>query len=105
MQLWAAERNGEVLALVWVAWDDDQAYYLGGGRHPEVHDPSAMTALLWQAILEAKAQGLGRFDFEGSMDPGVERFFQAFGGEKNLYVVARQSRSLWWNWLDFLRKS
>ena len=36
------------------------------------------------------------FDFEGSMDPGVEKFFRNFGGMRELYLVLRKNESLLW---------
>ncbi len=40
--------------------------------------------------------GLRTFDFEGSMDEGVERFFRTFGGERALYMVLHKNDSLLW---------
>jgi lipid II:glycine glycyltransferase (peptidoglycan interpeptide bridge formation enzyme) len=63
-----------------------------------------MSALLWHAILEAKRKGNQWFDFEGSMDPGVERFFRNFGARRELYMVLRKNRSLLWKLVEKLRR-
>ncbi|MDW8416883.1 MAG: hypothetical protein RML92_04950 [Bacteroidia bacterium] len=44
----------------------------GGGQ--------SMTRILYEAILFAHSQGKD-FDFQGSVIPGIERFFRQFGGE------------------------
>jgi hypothetical protein len=43
------------------------------------NDSGAMSLLFWNAIKLASEKGLA-FNFEGSMIPGVERFFRSFGG-------------------------
>jgi hypothetical protein len=57
------------------------AYHLFGGYDPRLRSTQAGAAVMWQAILHAKAIGMQTFDFEGSMLPAVERFYSDFGGE------------------------
>lgn len=102
--LWAALRNDKVLALVWVVWDKHTCYYLAGGQNPDAEGYKAMSALLWHAMKEARRTGLRTFDMEGSMDPGVERFFRSFGGTRQLYLVLRRNMSLFWNLLEWAGK-
>lgn len=94
--LWVARKNGEVQAIIWQAWDDVQSYYLMGSKNPHAKDNRAMTTLLWHAITHAKELGKSGFDFEGSMDPGVEKFFRLFGGKRQLYLVLRKNDSMLW---------
>lgn len=95
--LWAAtDSSGQALAFVWTVWDNNNCYYLMGAQHPTIRNPHAMTALLWHAITDAKSRGLKLFDFEGSMDPGVERFFLGFGGRRALYMVLKKTDSMIW---------
>jgi lipid II:glycine glycyltransferase (peptidoglycan interpeptide bridge formation enzyme) len=44
-----------------------------------------MAWLLWQAMLFARDRGCGIFDFEGSMVPGVARFYRNFGARPVSY--------------------
>jgi hypothetical protein len=94
--LWVASVEGQIQAVVWQVWDKRCSYYFMGGQNPEVTSYKAMTALLWHAIKEAKKRGQEIFDFEGSMDAGVERFFRNFGGERSLYMVLQKNDSSIW---------
>jgi lipid II:glycine glycyltransferase (peptidoglycan interpeptide bridge formation enzyme) len=94
--LWVARKAGEVQAILWHVWDEKRAYYLAGSRNPQVKDTKAMTALIWHAIKETKRMGKAVFDFEGSMDPGVEKFFRNFGANRELYLVLNKNNSTLW---------
>lgn len=96
-RLYAAhDLKGELQALLWNAWDGERSYYLMGARSPESESHRAMSLLLWQAIQDAQARGNLYFDFEGSMDPGVERFFRKFGARRELYLVLKKEDSWLW---------
>lgn len=57
-----------------------KAVYLFGGFDSENKHHGAGVSCMWQSILKAKELGLKHFDFEGSMDPKIERYFREFGG-------------------------
>lgn len=101
--LWVARKNGQVSAIIWHVWDRHTAYYLVGGKNPASKDYRAMTALLWHAITESKIMEKKTFDFEGSMDAGVEKFFRNFGCERTLYLVLKKNTSLRWKLKSLLR--
>ncbi len=101
--LWVARKQGEVEAILWQVWDDVQAYYLVGSKNPLSNDNRAMTALIWHAIAHAASLGKTGFDFEGSMDQGVEKFFRNFGGKRQLYLVLRKNDSMLWKLKERLR--
>lgn len=101
--LWVARKGSEVQAIVWHAWDASRAYYLVGSKNPSSADSRAMTALLWKAIEESKKAGKSSFDFEGSVDPGVERFFRNFGGNRELYLVLKKNESTLWKLKEKIR--
>ena len=44
------------------------------------------SALIWAAARMAADLGMGRFDLEGSVLPGVESFYHSFGGLRRPYV-------------------
>lgn len=94
--LWVAKQSGVVNAVIWQVWDNNNSYYLVGGKAIDIKDNTSMTLLLWQAILHAKNLGIKSFDFEGSMDVGVERFFKNFGAKKELYLTLRKNNSILW---------
>lgn len=101
--LWVARKQGEVVAILWQVWDEEKAYYLVGSKNPTSNDNRAMTALIWHAIAHAKSLGKTGFDFEGSMDQGVEKFFRNFGGKRQLYLVLRKNDSMLWKLKERLR--
>ncbi|XZF13634.1 GNAT family N-acetyltransferase [Chitinophagaceae bacterium MMS25-I14] len=102
--LWCALKDGVVQAIVWNVWDSERSYYFMGAKDPAGDNYKAMSLLLWHAIKEARNRGNRYFDLEGSMDPGVERFFRGFGGKRELYMVLRKNKSVLWRLLEFLRK-
>lgn len=101
--LWVARKGDAVQAIVWEVWDEDCAYYLAGAKNPTEKDNRAMTALLWHAIKAAIQMGRKVFDFEGSMDAGVEKFFRNFGAERELYLTIQKNDSLLWKLKEKLR--
>ncbi|MCC6372738.1 MAG: hypothetical protein IT236_17165 [Bacteroidia bacterium] len=55
--------------------------YLFGVFDSENKHHGAGVSCMWQSILKAKEMGLSHFDFEGSMNEKIERYFREFGGE------------------------
>lgn len=101
--LWVARKAGEVQAIIWHVWDSENAYYLAGSRNPAVKDNRAMTALIWNAVKESAKTGRKYFDFEGSMDAGVEKFFRNFGADRELYMTIQKNDSLLWKLKNLIR--
>lgn len=80
----AYDDSGRLHAAVLVVWDSGRTYYLGGGADPELRSSGAQSLLLWEAVKHA-ATTSEIFDFEGSMVPGIERFFRGFGGHQQIW--------------------
>jgi len=76
----AIDKQGHVHAAVFIVYDRNSAYYLVSSLDPEFRASGALTLLIMRAI-EFSSQHAARFDFEGSMMPGVEGSFRRFGGE------------------------
>jgi hypothetical protein len=73
--------QGQPAAATIMVWDNRRTYYLAGGIRSDLRKGSIANVLLvHRMICDAHEQGLD-FDFEGSVLPGVERFFRSFGGE------------------------
>lgn len=68
--------TGEVIAGALITNDNNTSYYTCGFYNPEHKKYNAMSHLLWHIIKNNK---LKTFDFEGSMIPGVEKYFRSFG--------------------------
>ena len=94
--LWVARSSTTIEAILWQVWDETRSYYLMGGQNPEANGYKAMSLLMWHSMRESKKRGHIAFDLEGSMDPGVERFFRNFGGGRELYMVLLKNDSLLW---------
>jgi hypothetical protein len=87
----ARDAQGRMHAGVFLVWDQRAAYYLVGGADPELRASGAVSLLIWEAIrLASKVTAC--FDFEGSMQPGIESFFRSFGAVQTPYFrVARNN--------------
>lgn len=86
----AEDNQGRLCAGGFFVFDAGTTWYLVGGDHAELRKTGAMSCVLWEAVIRASGRGTS-FDFEGSMLPGVERFFRTFGGEPNAYSVVSGS--------------
>uniref|UniRef100_UPI003F496F9B GNAT family N-acetyltransferase n=1 Tax=Cupriavidus taiwanensis TaxID=164546 RepID=UPI003F496F9B len=82
----AVDPEGHPHAGVYLAWDEQSAYYLMGGGDPVLRNSGATSLCLWQAIRFAATVNRS-FDFEGSVLEPVERFFRAFGAEQKPYLT------------------
>jgi hypothetical protein len=78
--------DGAVHAIILVVYDRKSAYYVVSSIDPEFRNSGSATLLLLQAIEEVKLF-TDRFDFEGSMIPGVERSFRKFGARQTPYFM------------------
>jgi hypothetical protein len=94
-ELWGGyDETGRLHAAAFVVWQKRSAYYLAGGGDPSLRFSAAHSLVLWEAIRFAAGHS-ETFDFEGSMLPGVERFFREFGGVQTPYLsIAKGKLSL-----------
>lgn len=78
--------------------------YLLGTYDPGLNNRSAMPTMMWHAICAEQGAGMKIFDFEGSMIPGVERFFRRMGGRPVPYLkVERNELPYLLRWINELR--
>ncbi|MDR3195028.1 MAG: GNAT family N-acetyltransferase [Tannerella sp.] len=84
--LWGGyDDRGRLHAAVFIAWQPQQAAcYMAGGGDPSLRASGAHSLIMWEAIRYV-SDFCTVFDFEGSMLPGVERFFRQFGGIQTPY--------------------
>lgn len=90
--LLARDAQGRVHACVYLLCDKRTVYYYTGGGDPELRNSGAASLLVWKAIEFASAQGK-RFDFEGSMNEPIERFFRSFGATQTPYFEIMKTTS------------
>lgn len=72
------DQHGIAHSGLLLVWDSSSAYYLVGGTDPELRESGAMPLTMWTAIKEA-SKYIDIFDFEGSMQQGIDRFVRSFG--------------------------
>ena len=88
------DKAGNLHAAAFVVWQNSSAYYIAGGGDPALRSSGAQSLVLWEAIKHV-SQYTDTFDFEGSMLPGVERFFREFGAIQTPYfTISRGQLSL-----------
>ena len=82
----AQDAEGRTQAAMFLAWDEQWAYYLLPTYHPAYKDSGAMAWLTNEALCIAQEKGLG-FDFEGSMTPSIASSYRQFGGNPETYYT------------------
>lgn len=85
------DQEGHLHAAAFVVWQPRSAYYIAGGGDPAYRASGAQSLVLWEAICHASSF-TDRFDFEGSMLPGVERFFRGFGAIQTPYFTISKGK-------------
>ena len=89
----ARNKEGKVIAVVYIVWDENRSYYILGGYDPEESHHGASAIAMWEAIKFTKEElGLNQFDFEGSMIQPVEQFFRKFGGKLTPYYTVNWAK-------------
>jgi hypothetical protein len=76
-----AYHNNVAIGATFCLSTKEKAVYLLGGFDSENKHHGAGVSCMWQSILKAKELGLKYFDFEGSMNTTIERYFREFGGK------------------------
>lgn len=72
------DKEGRVLMARFVAFDANCAYSLMSAANTVLHRSGHSETLMW-AMLKYLSDKTKAFDFEGSMDQGVEFFYRSFG--------------------------
>lgn len=91
--LTAQDSEGNLHAGTLIVWDHDRAYYLLNGGNPTLRSSGANSLLIWEAIKRV-SKFADKFDFEGSMIPGVEKYIQGYNPEKKQYALYTRTNSM-----------
>jgi hypothetical protein len=94
------DENKYVHASLLLIFDHDTAYYLCGGTDEAHYGSGAMSGLMWYAIRESIIMKKKYFDFEGSMQHGVNRFFQNFSPSEMEYYNIQKTNSYIFKFLN-----
>lgn len=96
MKLIIIEDKDDLLAGGAIVYDSKRAYYLASGINPEGKYSGIGQLLIWMLIRCAKQElGLKEFDFEGSMNEGIEQFFRGFGGKLTPCYTIYKENVMW----------
>jgi hypothetical protein len=87
-----ATHNNMPIGATFCVINGDKAVYLFGGMDSEKSHHGAGVSCMWHSILKAKELNLNYFDFEGSMNPAIERYFREFGGELTPYFCVEKTK-------------
>lgn len=88
--LYAIDENENIHAAIYLVWDNMSIYYILGGINPEFKKTNATSLLLLEGLKLANEKKL-KFDFEGSMDFDIEKFFSSFGGiQKPFFTISKR---------------
>ena len=94
----ARDENGNSIANAVILHNNGRSIYAFGGQKRSSLSSLATVSLLHKAIEIAANMGQTSFDFGGSRDPGVDRFYAEFGAEKvtKQRVVYCRWPQRWW---------
>lgn len=83
--LYGKDPTGEVAACgIFVNYKQTR-YYLAGAVKPSHRSSGIMTFIMYEAMSFGKSEGFSIFDFEGSSNPGIAKFFKGLGGRQISY--------------------
>lgn len=92
LSLSASDETENIHAVIYVIYDENEAYYLLGGGDP-LYRTSGAHSLLMSESLKVLINKVQIYNFEGSMIESVERFFRAFGAIQTPYFqITKLSR-------------
>lgn len=92
-KVFGAFEEDNLLGGIYVIEDSDTNYLMFTGQDKIVSKSGVIAKLIDHAIKMTIDEGKD-FDFEGSMIPGVERFFRRFGGELTSYHVIVKEKNM-----------
>jgi len=93
LALFAEDAKSRVHAAAYVVYDARCAYWLLSGSDLEGRSSGAGALLIWHAI-RLLSEPARTFDFEGSMIPGVARFYRRFGAQQVPYFHVWRARGV-----------
>lgn len=102
VMLTAKNDSGIIHASIFVVFSRQRMYYLLSAINPQQNQNGAVPFLIWTAIKKAKEMNLATFDFEGSVNKGIEPFFRDFGGRRVSFLSCANTPSRLWRLKQFI---
>ena len=97
------DEEDRLLAARFVVYDSRCAYSLMSAQNLQLHKNGHSETLFWQLIKYLSDKTVS-FDFEGSMDQGIEYFYRSFGAIQTPFFEISKSRNPLINMLIRIRK-
>jgi len=94
------DENGSLLSARFAVYDSRCAYSLMSAHDNALHKNGHSETLFWDLIKFLSDKTVA-FDFEGSMDEGIEFFYRSFGARQTPFFEIGKSRNAL---IDFLIK-
>lgn len=85
------DEAGTLQGARFVVYDDNWAYALLSALNPEGHENGTSALLFWRLMQRLSGTSRG-FDFEGSMDEGIEQSYRLYGAKQVPYM---QIQKIW----------
>lgn len=82
--LYALDKQGNIVSVTYLVWDDRSVYYLINGTNPDFKSSQANALLIRESIRLAHKLNKS-FDFEGSVIQPIEHIFRAYGAVQKPY--------------------
>lgn len=93
-----SQKHELLCGAIFIEWNG-RSIFLFSGNSEEGKESGAMAYLIYQYILDAPT-GTKIFDFEGSDNPGLKRFYESFGAiEQNYIHLKHNSLPFYMRWL------
>jgi len=89
--LGAYDKSGNLIAGMFILEWQNRAIFLFSGNTPTGKEIGAMPALI-DHYLKDQSENISLFDFEGSDQEGLQRFYRSFGAIESNYVHLRFNR-------------
>ncbi|MBK6832827.1 MAG: GNAT family N-acetyltransferase [Bacteroidetes bacterium] len=90
----ATLKNGKPIIAYFCIHHNKEAFYLMGGYDENEKHIGAGPLAMNACIEHAKKIGITTYDFEGSMEPSIEKYFKEFGGVKKYYSCFEKSSAM-----------
>lgn len=88
------DEQGRLLVARFVAYDSQCAYALLSACDLQLHRSGHNETLIWK-MLQYLSDKTKSFDFEGSMNPGIEYFYRSFGARQTpFFAITKHNRKL-----------
>ena len=96
------DQEGRLVAARFVVYDSREAYSLMSALEPTCYRNGYTETLVW-GVLQWLSTKTKVFDFEGSMDEGIEHFYRSFGAVQTPYFEVSRLRRRWFGLVLRLR--